>query len=101
MNKYPAENMPTLRGESEQTILLKEIVKEAVREELAKLSLSGEQKYIKGIDNLAKFLGISKSVVQKMKNEGVIPYIQYDRVVLFSPDEVWCALKKVTPVYNQ
>jgi Mn-dependent DtxR family transcriptional regulator len=69
-------------------MLLKEIVKEAVKEELEKLSLAVEQKYIKGIDNLAKFLSISKSVVQKMKNDGVIPYVQYDRVVLFSPDEV-------------
>jgi hypothetical protein len=38
--------------------------------------------------------------VQKMKNDGVIPYVQYDRVVLFSPDEVWAALKKATPSYN-
>ena len=82
-------------------MLLKEIIKEAVREELGKLSLPLEQKYIRGIENLAKFLGISRSVAQKMKNEGIIPYVQYDRVVLFNPDEVWGALKTITPVYNR
>ena len=86
---------------TEQTMLLKEIIKEAVREELDKLSLPLEQRYIKGIENLAKFLGISKSVVQKMKNGGVIPCVQYDRVVLFNPDEVWGALKKNTKKYNR
>ena len=56
---------------------------------------------IKGIQGLADFLGISKSVVQKMKNEGVIPFVQYDRVVLFRPEEVWQALKSATPRYNR
>lgn len=64
------------------------MVQEAVKTELEKLAVSVKQEYIKGINGLAKFLGISKSVVQKMKNDGVIPYVQYDRVVLFNPAEV-------------
>ena len=69
-------------------LLLQEIVREAVREELSKFSSVNKPSYIKGIENLAKFLGISKSVVQRMKKEGVIPFAQIDRVVLFDPLEV-------------
>ena len=56
---------------------------------------------IKGIQGLANFLGISRSVAQKMKNEGVVPYIQYDRVVLFEPNKVLEALAAKTPRYNR
>jgi len=56
---------------------------------------------IKGIQGLADFLGISKSVAQKMKNEGIVPYIQYDRVVLFQPEKVLEALAAQTPKYNR
>lgn len=59
---------------------------QALTEEVQKLSLYQTPPVIKGFQELADFLGISKSVAQKMKNEGVIPYIQYDRVVLFEPD---------------
>lgn len=75
---------------------LKEEVK-ALTKEVKKLSSAATPSVIKGFQGLADFLGISKSVAQKMKNEGIIPYYQYDRVVLFKPDEVLEALKKVTP----
>lgn len=66
---------------------LTETIKKVLKEELTDMNTL-KQRYIKGIDGLAQFLGISKSVAQKMKNEGVVPYVQYDRVVLFDPDEV-------------
>jgi hypothetical protein len=72
----------------------------ALSEEVKRLSTVTTPSVIKGIQGLADFLGISKSVAQKMKNDGVIPYCQYDRVVLFMPDEVITALKKITPKYN-
>jgi hypothetical protein len=73
---------------------------EAPAEKVKHLS-SAPTPVIKGHQGLADFLGISRSVVQKMKNEGVIPYIQYDRVVLFQPDKVLEALAAQTPRYNR
>ncbi|MFZ4548684.1 MAG: DUF3853 family protein, partial [Bacteroidales bacterium] len=37
---------------------------------------------------LAKFLGISVSKAQKLKNEGIVPFFQNERLVLFDPDKV-------------
>ena len=63
--------------------------------------LSESTRVIKGIQGLADFLSISRSVAQKIKNEGVIPYIQYDRIVLFEPDKVLMALAAQTQRYNK
>jgi len=46
------------------------------------------QPHIKGIHSLAKFLGISVSKAQRLKNEGIIPFFQNERLVLFDPDKV-------------
>ena len=73
---------------------------EALAEEV-KYPSSASAPVIKGIQGLADFLGVSKSVAQKMKNEGVVPYIQYDRVVLFQSEKVLAALEKQTPRYNR
>lgn len=81
------------------TSLQKQI--EALTEEVKRLSSVNTPTVLKGIQSLADFLGISKSVAQKMKNEGVIPCIQYDRVVLFQPEKVLEALEAQTPRYNR
>ena len=44
--------------------------------------------HIKGIHALAKFLGISPSKAQQLKNEGIIPFFQNERLVLFDPEKV-------------
>lgn len=74
---------------------------EALTEEVKCLSSVSTPAVIKGIQGLADFLGISKSIAQKMKNEGVIPYVQYDRVILFEPNKVLDALASQTPKYNR
>ncbi len=51
---------------------------------------------IRGIRNLAKHLNLGVSKVQRLKNDGVIPYFQDDRTVLFDPKAVHEALR----VYN-
>jgi len=43
---------------------------------------------IRGIHNLAKFLNISAPRAQKLKNDGLIPYFQSGRLVLFDPAKV-------------
>ena len=49
---------------------------------------SPSQPHIKGTHQLAKFLGISVSKAQKLKNEGIIPFFQNERLVLFDPNKV-------------
>ena len=68
-------------------MLLRKIFAEVVREEFAKLSSLTEPP-IKGIGNAATFFGVSKSVMQKLKNDGIIPYVQCGRVVLFNRYDV-------------
>jgi len=43
---------------------------------------------IKGIHQLAKFLQVSPARAQKMKNEGLFPYWQDGRTLLFDPKKV-------------
>ncbi len=61
---------------------------------------SGEQKFIRGINGLAEYLGVSKSKAQKLKNGNAIPYVQDGRLILFDPRKVDEALKRKTPHYN-
>lgn len=101
MNTTNSQNSTALATSSLELITsLKEEIR-ALTEEVKKLSSVATPSVIKGIQGLADFLGVSKSVAQKMKNEGIVPYCQYDRVVLFEPNEVLEALKKVTPKYNR
>ncbi len=50
---------------------------------------------IKGIHNLAKFLNISPSRAQSLKNQGLIPFFQSGRTVLFDPQRVRQALSGI------
>ncbi len=50
--------------------------------------VSAPRTHIKGIHELAAYLKISASRAQKLKNEGVLPYFQDGRLVLFDPDKV-------------
>lgn len=43
---------------------------------------------IKGIHELAAFLKVSAPRAQKLKNDGVFPYFQDGRLVLFDPHKV-------------
>lgn len=46
------------------------------------------QPFIKGIHELASFLKVSPARAQKLKNEGVFPYWQDGRILLFDPNKV-------------
>ena len=43
---------------------------------------------IKGIHELATYLKVSPPRAQKLKNDGVFPYFQDGRLILFDPDKV-------------
>ena len=67
-----------LNASSNELLLGMQSQIEALTEEVKRLTASTTPAVIKGIQGIADFLGISKSVAQKMKNEGVIPCIQYE-----------------------
>lgn len=48
---------------------------------------------IRGIHGLAEFLGVSPVTAQKLKNSGKIPFVQFDRLLLFDPQKVLAALE--------
>jgi len=50
---------------------------------------------IRGIHGLAEFLGVSPVTAQKLKNSGKIPYVQFERIVLFDPKRVMDALESI------
>jgi len=56
-----------------------------------------KKEFIRGIWNLAKFLGCSAPKAQRLKNEKVISCFQDGRLVLFDPDTVRAEMA----AYNQ
>jgi len=50
--------------------------------------------FIKGIHELAEFLGVSSARAQKLKNEGAFPYFQDGRTILFDPIKVKIAMEE-------
>jgi hypothetical protein len=73
---------------------LKLAISEAVGTAMGALSptKSKTQPFIKGIHELAKFLKVSPTRAQKLKNENAFPYWQDGRTLLFDPDKVKAAM---------
>ncbi len=86
------ENTLIILNKSELT----QIVQDAVKDVVAAKSRHPDQpkQFIRGIHGLAKFLGVSPTRAQKLKNDGVISCWQDGRVVLFDPDRVTADLMK-------
>ncbi len=64
---------------------LKELIDQAVSKALAEQQ---QKNFIKGIHQLAAFLQVSPARAQKMKNEGLFPFWQDGRTLLFDPKVV-------------
>lgn len=82
---------------------LEDLIRKVVAEEVAKITINKENnnlKFIRGINGLAEYLGISRSKAQKLKNENAIPYVQDGRMILFDPRKVDEALIQKTPHYH-
>lgn len=74
---------------------VKEMIHSAVKEAVETTTVPiTEKKFIKGIHELAKFLNVSPSKAQALKNSGRIKYSQHGRIVLFDPEKVMEALSK-------
>jgi len=68
---------------------LTRIINDAVRAAMPlEIRKSNPQPFIKGIHELAAFLKVSPARAQKLKNEGIFPYWQDCRTLLFDPDKV-------------
>lgn len=65
------------------------IINDAVQAAMPKSSNeTSPQPFIKGIHELARFLKVSPARAQKMKNEGLFPFWQDGRTLLFDPNKV-------------
>jgi len=75
---------------------LTQIINNAVRAAMPQeIRESTPQPFIKGIHELAAFLKVSPARAQKLKNEGVFPYWQDGRTLLFDPDKVRAAMSNI------
>lgn len=77
---------------------LKSLIYDAVRTALSNHEAAPQptpQPFIKGIHELAAFLKVSPARAQKLKNEGVFPYWQDGRTLLFDPDKVRAAMAAI------
>lgn len=69
------------------------MISNAVRDAMpTEIRQATPQPFIKGIHQLAKFLQVSPVRAQKLKNEGVFPYWQDGRTLLFDPDKIRAAM---------
>jgi len=72
---------------------LTKLISNAVRDAMpAEIKQATPKAFIKGIHQLAKFLQVSPVRAQKLKNEGVFPYWQDGRTLLFDPDKIGAAM---------
>lgn len=77
---------------------LTQLINDAVRSALPEgLKTEAPQPFIRGIHELAAFLKTSAPRAQKLKNEGVFPYWQDGRTLLFDPIKVREAMQSVAP----
>lgn len=73
---------------------LTEIVENAVQKKFTELTnLNKPQRKVRSLRELAKYLKISLSKVQQLKNAGKIPHYQDGRIVIFDLDQVDEAFK--------
>lgn len=68
---------------------LADMISDAVRTAISEvMQRPTSQPFIKGIHELAEFLRVSPARAQKLKNDGVFPFWQDGRTLLFDPDKV-------------
>jgi hypothetical protein len=74
--------------------IIQNSIKKAVAESLRQSTpqATDPEPFIKGIHRLAKYLGISPTMAQKLKNEGIFECFQYDKTLLFDKQKIKEAL---------
>lgn len=72
---------------------VRDMIDTAVKNAVGNIPSTEPIRFIRGIHGLAKFLNISPSKAQEIKNSGKIPFSQNGRVLLFDPQKVLDALE--------
>lgn len=63
-------------------------IREAISGHIGSEVKPTDEPLIKGIKGLSEFLNISHSKSQAIKNSGILPYSQNDRLIYFDPAKV-------------
>lgn len=91
---YPSINVGGVTYYPIEVDEIREMIETSVENALSGLkNKPTQQKFIRGIHGLAKFLNVSPAKAQEIKNSGKIPFTQNGRVVLFDANEIIEALK--------
>jgi hypothetical protein len=78
----------------------REILTDVVQDAIQNASITGipeKESHIKGISGLSKFLGVSHSRAQALKNSGIFPHFQQGRLILFDTAKV----REAMAIYNK
>ena len=63
-------------------------VVDALSKQIEKMKESVDSPYVQGIDGLANYLCIGKTIAQELKNSGEIPYSQRGRLIWFRKADI-------------
>lgn len=86
--------------EDELSYLIRKSIREAVDGILKNNPSIDPEPFVKGIHGLAKYLGISPTMAQKLKNEGIFQCFQYDKTLIFDKQKIKEALNNYKePIY--
>lgn len=83
-----SEIILTTATETEFQNIINRAVREALNSTTAQTQNGTDEGHIKGITGLSKFLGVSHSRAQALKNSGIFPHFQTGRLILFDPAKV-------------
>lgn len=83
-------------SEDEFRAILNDVVCDALNNSIRSES-SEKEPHIKGIAGLSKFLGVSHSRAQALKNSGIFPHFQQGRLILFDTAKV----REAMAIYNK
>jgi len=84
----------TIRQAAKEFVKEQELKKQKEAEQVSKMPIQPTAnpiqttKPLRGIRQLARFLGCSPATAQKLKNKGLIPYYTIGNRVFFEPDKV-------------
>jgi hypothetical protein len=74
-------------SETEFREIITDVVKDAISN-APNIGIPEKESHIKGIAGLSKFLGVSHSRAQALKNSGIFPHFQQGRLILFDTAKV-------------
>ena len=77
-----------LTTEERLTEIVNCAIMNALNAQCSRVETTKTEGHIKGISGLSKFLGVSHSRAQALKNSGIFPHFQTGRLIIFDPSKV-------------